>query len=229
MKRLIVFGSLLFLGLGAFAQTNPAPGEWRARLRGVYIVPQERADITVIGGDVGISKSLIPELDFTYFIDQHFALELILGTTRHDVKAKGADLSAIGAGKNAEVDLGRVWLLPPTLTLQYHYAFGKFKPYVGAGINYTIFYGGNAGPVVQDVSYKNKVAFAAQAGFDVAISERVFLNADLKKLFLNTKATVNAGNLTPEGSPELKPVLSDIQADVEIKPWLIGVGIGYRF
>lgn len=229
MKRLIVFGSLFFLGLGAFAQSNPAPGEWRVRLRAVYVVPQESAEVGVIGGDAQISKSFIPELDFTYFFTKNLAAELILGTTRHKVKTRGSDLSAIGGPDQAEVNLGKVWLLPPTLTLQYHYPAGKFKPYVGAGINYTIFYSADQGPVVQDISYKNRFAFAAQAGLDFAITDRMFINADLKKIFLSTKATVNAANLTPSANPELAEVLSNIQADVKIRPWLIGVGLGYRF
>ncbi|WP_219226832.1 OmpW/AlkL family protein [Pedobacter antarcticus] len=229
MKRLIVFGSLFFLGLGAFAQSIPTPGEWRVRLRAVYVVPQESAEVGVIGGDAQISKSFIPELDFTYFFTKNLAAELILGTTRHKVKTTGSDLSAIGGPDQAEVNLGKVWLLPPTLTLQYHYPAGKFKPYVGAGLNYTIFYSADQGPVVQDVSYKNRFAFAAQAGLDFAITDRMFINADLKKIFLSTKATVNAANLTPSTSPELANVLSNIQADVKIRPWLIGVGLGYRF
>lgn len=44
----------------------------------------------------------------------------------------------MGLGK-----VGKVWLLPPTLTFQYHFTdFGAFKPYVGAGVNYTILYQG---------------------------------------------------------------------------------------
>ncbi|KEQ29098.1 OmpW family protein [Pedobacter antarcticus 4BY] len=229
MKRLIVFGSLFFLGLGAFAQSNPAPGEWRVRLRAFHVIPQESAEVGVIGGDAQISKSFIPELDFTYFFTKNLSAELILGTTRHKVKTTGSDLSAIGGPDRAEVNLGKVWLLPPTLTLQYHYPVGKFKPYVGAGVNYTIFYNADQGPVVQDISYKNRFAFAAQAGLDFAITDRMFINADLKKIFLSTKATVDAANLTPSENPELADVLGNIQADVKIRPWLIGVGLGYRF
>lgn len=119
--------------------------------------------------------------------------------------------------------------MPPTLTLQYHLPTGTlFKPYIGAGVNYTIFYNADSGPVVQDVDYKNKFAFATQLGADFDISKKMFLNIDLKKIFLNTNATVDASNLTPAGSPALAPVLQNINADVKIKPWVVGVGIGYR-
>jgi len=228
MKRLFVFATMMFVGLSVFGQSADTTGKWRVRLRGVAVIPQESAAIGVIGGDADISNSFIPELDFTYFFNRHFAAELILGTTRHKVSTVSSDLSAIGAG-TANVDLGKVWLLPPTLTLQYHYPAGKFNPYVGAGINYTIFYSADQGPVVKDIEYKNKFAFAAQAGFDIDISKKVFVNADLKKIFLSTTATVDASNLTPSASPQLAPVLQNIEADVKIKPWLLGVGIGYKF
>lgn len=229
MKRLFLFATMMVVGLSVFAQSAETKDNWRIRLRGVAVIPQESATIGVIGGDAKISNSFIPELDFTYFFDRHFAAELILGTTRHKVSTVSSDLSAIGAGSNANVDLGKVWLLPPTLTLQYHYPVGKFNPYVGAGINYTIFYSADQGPVVKDIKYENKFAFAAQAGFDIDISKKMFVNVDLKKLFLSTTATVDASNLTPAGSPQLSPVLQNINADVKINPWLLGVGIGYKF
>ncbi|MCX2482743.1 OmpW/AlkL family protein [Pedobacter sp. MR2016-24] len=233
MKRLIMFSAMMVVGMSVFSQTTETKSanghEWRVRLRGVGVMPQESADISVIKGDVDISNSFIPELDFTYFFNSHFAAELILGTTRHKVSTRFSDLTAIGGADAANIDLGKVWLLPPTLTLQYHYPVGKFNPYVGAGINYTIFYSADQGPVVKNIEYKNKFAFAAQAGFDYDISKRLFINVDLKKIFLSTTATVDASNLTPAGSPQLAPVLSNIQADVKINPWLLGVGIGCKF
>jgi len=229
MKRIFVFASMMMVGLSVFGQSAQDKQEWRIRLRGIGVMPQESATIGVIGGDANISNSFIPELDFTYFFNRHWAAELILGTTRHKVSTVSSDLTAIGASANANVDLGKVWLLPPTLTLQYHYPVAKFNPYLGAGINYTIFYNADQGPVVKDVAYKNKFSFAAQAGFDYDISKKFFVNIDVKKLFLSTTTTVDASNLTPQGSPELSAVLENIKADVKINPWLLGIGIGCRF
>ena len=125
MKKLLFLGSMLF-ALTINAQT------WQVRLRGVSVQPNEKSNVSAIGGDVNISNSFIPELDFTYFFNKNVAAELILGTTKHKVVD---EKSALG-----DVDLGSVWLLPPTLTLQYHfYPTKTLKPYVGAGLNYTIF------------------------------------------------------------------------------------------
>jgi len=229
MKRLFVFAAMMAVGLCVFGQTTENKHEWRIRIRGLGVLPAESAAVGVIGGDAKISNSFIPELDLSYFITRHWAAELILGTTRHKVSTIGSDLSAIGASSNASVDLGKVWLLPPTLTLQYHYPVAGFNPYIGAGINYTIFYNADQGPVVKDISYKNKFAFAAQAGFDFDVSKRFFINVDFKKIFLSTTATVDGSNLTPAASPQLSGVLGNMKADVKINPWLIGAGVGCRF
>ncbi|PJJ84559.1 OmpW/AlkL family protein [Mucilaginibacter auburnensis] len=228
MKNLKLYALAFFMmaGISAFAQQK---NEWNIRLRGIGVLPQESATIGVIGGDINISNSFVPELDFTYFFADNFSAELILGTTRHTVKTKGSNLTAIGGPASADVDLGKVWLLPPTLTLQYHLPTKcAVKPYLGAGANYTIFYGVNKGGTVQGVDYKNSFSFAAQAGVDINISKTMFLNVDLKKLLLSTTATVDASNLTPAGSPGLAPVLKSINADVKIRPWVVGLGVGYR-
>ncbi|MFN3273003.1 MAG: OmpW/AlkL family protein, partial [Cloacibacterium caeni] len=162
---------------------------WQVRLRAVGVAPDESAKIGIIGGDVAISNALIPELDFTYFFTEHFAAELILGTAKHDVKAINT-----AAGN---VDLGSVWLLPPTLTAQYHfYRSDKkvFKPYIGAGVNYTLFYNVKSGDVA-GVDYDNALGYAAQVGFDLMLDDTFFINLDVKRLFLSTDVTVDASNL----------------------------------
>ena len=187
---------------------------WQVRLRAVGVAPDESAKIGIIGGDVAISNALIPELDFTYFFTEHFAAELILGTAKHDVQA----INTLAG----DVNLGSVWLLPPTLTAQYHfYTSDKkvFKPYIGAGVNYTLFYNVKSGAVA-DVKYDNALGYAAQVGFDLMLDDKFFINFDAKRLFLSTDVTVDASNLAPGLS---------IPAEVDINPWLIGVGVGMKF
>jgi outer membrane protein len=185
--------------------------KWQVRLRGVAIIPSESADIEVIGGDVDISTAFIPELDFTYFFTKNIAAELILGTSNHDVTA--TDTSA------GDINLGDVWLLPPTLTLQYHFTGGNLKPYVGAGVNYTLFYGVDEGDVVDNVEYDNSVGVAFQLGFDYYLDDAWFINLDVKKIVMNTDVTIDA--TTALGAT--------VGADVDINPLAIGFGLGYRF
>ena len=210
MRKLLFLAGLLFT-------VSLSAQNWQVRLRGVAVQPNEKSEVSAIGGDVNISNSFIPELDFTYFFNKNVAAELILGTTKHDVKTTGSNLTAIGGPASAEVDLGSVWLLPPTLTLQYHfYPTKTLKPYLGAGLNYTIFYSVDEGSVVKGLDYDNAVGFALQGGLDYMLNDKYFLNFDIKKLFLKTDVNVDATNL----ASGLK-----IPAEVNIDPLLIGFGV----
>lgn len=183
-------------------------GDFLIRGRGIVVEPDEDADISVIGGDVDIETAVMPEVDFTYFLTDNFALELIAAVSPHDVDAVGTSLG--------DAPVGELLLLPPTLTLQYHYPVTeRFKPYVGAGINVTFFIDEDAkGPLVTDIDADTAVAPAVQAGFDYQISGPWMLNLDVKKIFLDTDVSLNNGAIT---------------ADVDIDPWIFGFGIGYRF
>ena len=172
------------------------------------MTPDESADIS-IGGDASIDNSVMPELDFSYFFTDNIAVELILAVTPHDVAAVG---TALG-----DIDLGDVTLLPPTLTLQYHFMPKEtMSPYVGVGVNYTKFFDADvsSGGVVTDIDYDSSFGLALQAGIDYALNERWLINVDVKKVWINTDVSINAGAVT---------------ADVDIDPWIFGFGFGYRF
>lgn len=116
--------------------------------------------------------------------------------------------------KGPNIDLGSVWVLPPTLTAQYHFNNEtSFVPYVGAGVNYTIFYNDDPG-AVSTIKYRNAIGYAFQTGVDYKIDQHWMLNVDVKKIMLNTDAEVNGGA---------------VKADVDLDPWVIGFGVGYRF
>ncbi|HEX2753597.1 MAG TPA: OmpW family outer membrane protein [Alphaproteobacteria bacterium] len=53
-----------------------------------------------------------------------------------------------------------------------------------------------------------------QAGLDYKLDDHWMLNVDVKKIYLNTDVSVNNGAVT---------------ADVDLDPWVFGVGVGYRF
>lgn len=192
--------------------TAKEEGDWLIRARGIYVAPDESATISLIGGDVDIGKSIVPELDFTYFFSDNFAAELILATTKHSVAAVG---TALG-----DLDLGSVWLLPPTLSLQYHFQpKQQFSPYVGVSGNLTIFHSVKNGPVADDVSYKTSIGYGLQGGFDYQISEGTYINFDVKKLWLSTDVTIDATTAAA----------AIVSADVKINPWIFGIGIGKTF
>jgi outer membrane protein len=207
MKKKLLAGMLLLCSMAAMAQgtkTTTTTTKWKARLRAITVMPPSSSYDMGGGTNVTISTAVVPELDFTYYFTRNLSAELILGTTRHTVKAESSTTTT---------NLGKVWLLPPTLNVQYHLPLKGFEPYIGAGVNYTIFYG------VKDeaatLGYKNKFGFSTQLGFDYDLSSKWFLNVDVKRLWLKTDVSVK-GTTT-------------VLNDVKINPFIIGVGIGTRF
>lgn len=203
-------GTILLLVLAFLAiPVTPAQaqdGAWQFRLRGIAIVPDESAEIDPINGDVDIDTAIMPELDISYLFNPNVSAELILATAEHEVTAIGTD-----AG---DVDVGSVWLLPPTLLVQYRPApEAVVRPYLGAGVNLTLFYNEDVpGTVVTDADYDTSVGFAVQGGADIPLGEGDwFVNLDVKKIFINTDVALNGGS---------------INADVDINPWVFGAGVG---
>lgn len=198
----------------------PYEGGWQIRVRALGVLPQESNNDVVVngvnafgGGTIGVTDAVIPELDITYYFTRNLAVELVLGTAKHHADTRGPLAAAIGS-----VGLGSTWILPPTLLLQYHFTdFGAFKPYVGVGVNYTFFYGEKDGALV-NFSLRDNWGFALQVGFDYMIDRHWGINVDVKKLFLQTTAT---GTLGINGPP--------VSSRIDLDPWLVGVGVTYRF
>lgn len=202
MKK-IICGALAVASLSSpvLASDDFKAGDWMLRTRVLGVVPHESSDMS-IAAKVKVDDSVVPELDLTYFFTPNISAELIAAVTPHDIKT------------NTGVDAGSSWLLPPTLTLQYHCTkHEKVKPYVGAGINYTHFFNEDAGSL-NSVKYDDSFGGALQAGVDVHIRDNWYANVDVKKVFISTTA-----KFSPSG----------ITADVDIDPWLVGVGVGYKF
>lgn len=191
---------------------------WQVRLRALGVITRDSGVVhQVPGSGLATSDTVVPELDITYYFTPNIAAELILGVTRHHVTGTGVPATN-------GLDVGKAWLLPPTLTLQYHFTdFGAFKPYIGGGVNYTWFFNqsaGNvpnaAGVIVTRSHLHNTFGGALQAGFDYMIDRHWGLNVDVKKLFLRPDwdGTSNVGPLTGK---------------VDLDPWLVSAGITYRF
>jgi len=186
------------LGDGYFAKER-----FQIRLRAIGVLADGDGVVENTTLKTKADDAYTPEIDITYFFTEHVAAELIAATSKHTVSAGGNNL-------------GDVWALPPTLTLQYHFTpDSKFSPYVGAGINYTVFYGEDDAAGFSDFDVGNGFGLAAQAGFDYWINDNWGLNLDVKYIDLDVDASVNNGALNAY--------------DVDINPWIIGAGVSYRF
>lgn len=195
-------------------------GDIFIRLRGEAVLPQVSTGSWKVNGagatgyDASITNSGIPELDISYFLTKNIAIEAICCVTPHTVDAKGVNGAALGK-------IADTWLFPPTVLLQYHFdgaAVGmpQFKPYVGAGVNYTVFFDNSAGAQFNSVKIGDRWGAAVQAGLDYHLQGNWFLNVDFKKLWLDTDASAKLGT-TP------------VSFHVNIDPIIVGAGIGYRF
>jgi outer membrane protein len=193
-------------------------GDWLVRGRAIMVVPNEKSgpvQPSFPGADTSVDNSVAPEVDFTYMFTNNIGAELILGTTKHHVSGRG-DLAGVGR-------LAGTWVLPPTLTLQYHFLpAAKIRPYVGAGVNYTIFYSEKASDALNDAIGKTNVrlsdsfGYAVQAGIDIDLTSRIFANFDVKYIDMDTKARLTTGTLVN-------------RERVHIDPLVFGIGIGTRF
>lgn len=201
--------ALSVLGAQASFAESKNTYDWIVRSRALYVKTDTSSKVSGLGGHVATSSDQVPEIDFTRFFTPNIAAELIVATTHHDVSLRGSP--ALGGNTS----LGSVNLLPPTLTLQYHAnPTGTFRPYAGAGLNYTFFYGSKTpSQTVTTLKYQDHLGYALQVGFDYMLNDRFGINFDVKKIFLKTQVQVN----------------NAYTANVRLDPWLIGAGVSYRF
>ena len=167
-------------------------GDVFVRVRGEAVLPDTKSTGTVT--NLKASDQWIPEADISYFLTKHIAIEAICCVSKHDITS--------GGNKLAETTL-----FPPTVMLQYHFDMGKIKPYVGAGVNYTVFFDNTNG-----LKLDNAWGAAVQAGVDYHLSGNWFANVDFKKLWVGTDYA-----------------LGTAKGHVDIDPIIVGAGIGYRF
>lgn len=210
MMKYLGLAFVFFNVLTLMGQSQADQGDWLVRIRAIDIQPRNQSDpipgLGVPADAITLSDKLAPEIDLSYFLKKNIALELILTYPQeHDVSLNGVK---IGTAKH----------LPPTLTVQYHFIpDGKFRPYLGAGINYTHFSDVdlNVPGVGQLALEKDSWGGALQAGFDIEIHKNRFINFDVKKIYIGSDVKLAANGAK----------VSHIRLD----PVVIGIGFGWRF
>jgi outer membrane protein len=181
-------------GLSAIATSTMAyeAGDWLVRGRIINVKPNDDSGPLTLNGldsglqGVNVDSDTILELDITYMVDRNWGIELILSYSEHTL-----------AGEKGWASLGdviEVKALPPTLTLQYHFApDSNIRPYISAGVNYTYFFDEEvAGSELPSAEAKVKLedywSLVAQAGVDIAINDDWFVNLDVKYIQMDTTA-----------------------------------------
>jgi outer membrane protein len=183
------------------AQAGDYSGDMLVRVQGTYINFNDESS----PDGLELDDEFIPTLTLTYFLNKNIALELFCCFANLDADLNGAKVAEF-------------WVFPPALTLQYHFdSMGGFKPYVGAGIQYIAPFSEDGVGLLgtSRVEVDDALGFTLQAGFDMEIGQGWYLNADVKKTWIEHEVTSRG----------------DVPAsfDAEIDPWIFSVGLGYRF
>ena len=188
-------------GFAAAQSAVASEGPWLVRIRATYMLNDNSNDPTLALGQIEAKDRWIPEFDVSYFFTNNIAAELVLTWPQKiDVTLGGTDVGSLKA-------------LPPTLLVQYHFTpDAALRPYVGVGINYTYF-SSQSFTINGVTTNSSSWGPALQAGLDYKIAPKWFLNADVKYVWMNTDVSLNGAKLTT----------------VDINPWLLSIGVGYRF
>ena len=233
MKKTILCTALVSaLALSSVNAFAHEAGDILFRAGFTTVAPDDSSTNILVGGDnfqigeavvggVSVDDNTQLGLNVAYFLSDSWNIEVLAATPfSHKI-----DLASGG-------NLGKTKHLPPTITANYFFNHGSavFQPYVGLGVNYTIFFdedlnttsvesiNGAIGATISDLSLDNSFGLAAQIGADYKIADGIFLNASVRYIGLETDASfkVNGADL---GSIE----------SVDINPFVYTISVGYKF
>lgn len=220
MRKTLFTASVLAVALAApFAQAHQA-GDVIVRAGAVTVDPREDSGNVRIGGAAqqGTGATLNSDtqlgLNFAYMLTDKIGVELLAATPfKHDVGTKGLN----------GLNLGELKHLPPTLSVIYYPLDSKsaFKPYVGAGINYTWFFDDELSSEAEAAGFrgldmKDSWGLAFQVGADYMLTDNLMVNAQVRYIDIDTTGTTHAGP-------------TKVKVDVDVDPMVYMVGLGYKF
>lgn len=189
----------LAVSVGSIAHAQDA-GEWIWRA-GVHTVQPKSDNHAVVNVDSGAALTF----GGTYFFAANWGVEVLAALPfEHDINLNGG-------GKVAETKH-----LPPTVSLQYHFnPQGPVRPYIGAGLNYTLFFSEDTTGALQGAKLELDPSFgpAVQAGMDIDFTSVWFVNVEARWFDIDTDAKLNGADL----------------GAVEIDPYAFGVSLGRKF
>lgn len=224
MKKSLLAIALLS-SLSTVALANQA-GDILVRGGATMVTPDSGKSAILLGGsaDNGMSLSVDDNtqlgLNFVYFFDSNWAVELLAATpfthdvTIHDPKST---LGVDGA------KLAEVTHLPPTLSALYYFDTGmELKPYVGVGINYTIFFDEEFESAPKTLGLSNleldgSFGYSVQVGADYDLGDNWSVNVSARYIDISTDATFAVGG-------------NNIgKASIDVDPMVYSVMLGYTF
>ncbi|MDX9685964.1 OmpW family outer membrane protein [Halopseudomonas formosensis] len=167
-----------------------------------------------LGGKATLDSNTQLGLNFAYMLTDKVGVELLAATPfSHDVGVQGP----------VNLKLGSIKHLPPTVSLVYYPLnnASAFKPYVGAGVNFTWFFDEDLSSAAKGAGFdgfslENSWGLAAQVGADYMLNDNWMINAQVRYIDIETTGKTSLG-----GAP--------VKVDVDVDPWVYMVGLGYKF
>lgn len=228
MRTTLFATSLLALAIAAPSVQAQQAGDIIVRAGAITVDPHESSSDIFVGAlnqKVAGTKATLNSdtqlgLNFMYMATNQIGIELLAATPfSHNVGAKGFS----GTYENLNGKLGSLKHLPPTLSLVYYpLADSKvFKPYVGAGINYTWFFDDKLSSSAENKGFsgldmKDSWGWSAQIGADYMLTDNIMINGQVRYIDIDTTGTTNIlGN--------------KVKVDVDVDPFVYMVGLGYKF
>jgi len=214
-RYLIPLAVAAALAMPFAASADSAPGQpkgdWLFRV-GLSQINPDATNLKVPPlGDIVVDSDVSPTFNVTYFLTNHISTELLAAWPF----THGIDLKTTAPGDD-KTRVGYVDVLPPTLSLNWHFnPTGTWRPYIGAGVNYTMFSGEEtAGPLGgSKISLDDSIGAAGQVGIDIGATENWFLNLNARYIQIESDLEVDGDNI----------------GSVDINPWVYGVHVGYRW
>jgi outer membrane protein len=219
IKTLTSLAIIAALTLSPLASANQA-GDILVR-GGLTMVSPDSAKAPVLldgaasGLEVSVDDNTQLGLTFTYFFDSNWAIEVLAATPfSHDINLHDG---------NTTTKLAEVKQLPPTVSALYYFNTNSaFKPYVGVGLNYTVFFSEDFTSTYSDAGFSDleldgSFGVAAQVGADYHFNDKWHVNASARYIDIGTDASFKVGGTT-NGT-----------ASVDVDPMVYSIMIGYKF
>ena len=211
MKKKMIIALAAIAAMASGSAMAFEGGDWTFKA-GITNVDPEQENSGVDGVEINVSDDSAISLTGAYFFTPGLALELLASTPFEHAYVVGIDGAAVGGGSTKH--------LPPTLSLQYHFnSGGTIVPYIGAGLNYTLFFSQKSsfdasGPLAGASSeLDDSVGYALQAGLDYMFTDQLFMNVDLRYIDIEPDLKVNGTKI----------------GTVKINPTTVGINVGYKF
>lgn len=215
MKNKLLVSTVIALTLGVtqFSFGFEA-GDWLLRAGVINVDPKSDngtvgALVGVVGnGGIEVDDNTQLGLNVAYFVTDSIAVELLAATPfKHDINIGGVEAAST---KHLPPTLMALWY-PNTPT-------SALQPYVGAGINYTIFFEEDINTQtksalsVSELNIDDSVGFSFEVGLDYEVSENLYVNGQVRYIDISTDADIDGA----------------VKFDVDIDPVVYMIGLAYK-